>query len=43
MQIIDWDDRVFNMTHTFTIGNRVIAEGTSKGVIVGSSGVVSAS
>ena len=41
MQIIDWDDRVFNMIHIFTIGDRIIAEGTSKGVIVGKNGVVS--
>lgn len=40
MEIIDWDDRVFHMTHTFTMGGRTVAEGTSKGVIVGRSGVV---
>lgn len=41
MEIIGWDDRAFHMIHTFTIGDRVIAEGTSKGVIVGRGGVIS--
>jgi len=40
MEVKDWDDRVFNMVHTFMVGELVVAEGTSKGVIVGRDGVV---
>jgi len=40
MEVIDWDDRSFHMLHTFLVGNRVVAEGTSLGVIVGKTGVV---
>lgn len=40
MQLTHWDDRSFYMTHQFLVGDRVIAEGTSKGVILGREGVV---
>ncbi len=40
MEITGWDERVFNMRHWFMIGDRLVAEGTSKGVIVGKSGVI---
>lgn len=40
LEVLDWDDRVFNMSHTFWVKGRPVAEGTSKGVIVGKTGVV---
>jgi len=40
MEITGWDERSFQMVHTFIVGDRVVAEGTSLGVIVGKSGVV---
>jgi len=40
MEVTDWSDRSFQMLHTFLVGDRVVAEGTSLGVIVGKSGVV---
>jgi len=41
MEITDWDDRTFHMIHTFLVGDRVVAEGTSKGLVVSkSTGVV---
>jgi len=40
MELVDWDDKYFNMQHKFFIGDNLIAEGTSKGVIRGKSGVV---
>ncbi len=33
MAVIGWDERSFDMVHTFLVGARVVAEGTSKGVI----------
>lgn len=33
MTVTGWDERCFKMVHTFLIGDRVVAEGTSKGVI----------
>jgi acyl-CoA thioesterase FadM len=33
MDVTGWDDRSFDMIHTFIVGDRIIAEGTSKGVI----------
>lgn len=33
MAVIGWDERSFDMVHTFLVGDRVMAEGTSKGVI----------
>jgi len=40
MEITGWDERSFQMLHTFIVGDRVVAEGTSLGVIVSKSGVV---
>jgi len=40
MEIIGWDDKVFKMVHTFIVNDRVVAEGTSMGVIVGKNGVI---
>ncbi len=34
MEIMDWDDRTFHMLHTFIVGDRIVAEGTSKGLVV---------
>ena len=41
MEVTDWDDRSFQMLHTFLVGNRVVAEGTSLGLILSKTGVVS--
>lgn len=43
MEVVGWDERVFNMSHTFWVKGRPVAEGTSKGVIVGKAGVVAPS
>jgi len=40
MQLTHWDERHFHMTHQFLVGERVVAEGTSRGVIQGREGVV---
>ncbi len=40
MQLTHWDDQSFYMSHQFLVKNRVIAEGTSKGVILGRQGIV---
>lgn len=40
MQLERWDDRSFYMTHQFIAGDRVVAEGTSTGVIRGRDGIV---
>jgi len=40
MEVTGWDDKSFQMLHTFLVGNRVVAEGTSLGVIVSKAGVV---
>lgn len=40
MEVVDWDEKAFHMLHTFHVGDRVVAEGTSRGVIVGKQGVV---
>ncbi len=33
MEVTAWDERCFHMRHTFLVGDKVMAEGTSKGVI----------
>lgn len=38
--VTHWDEKYFYMTHTFTAGDRVVALGTSKGVIKSRQGVV---
>ncbi|MEJ8826211.1 thioesterase family protein [Variovorax humicola] len=40
MQLTHWDDRCFYMSHQFLVGERVVAEGTSVGVIRGRDGVI---
>jgi len=42
LEMVKWDEKYFYMTHTFTVGERVVAEGTSKGcVFARGKGVVS--
>lgn len=33
LEVLKWDEKFFYMTHTFTVNNRVVAEGTSKGCV----------
>ena len=40
MEISDWDEKYFYMLHTFIVGDRVVAEGTSKGCILAKEGVI---
>lgn len=40
MDLTHWDEKYFYMTHCFSIGEKIIAEGTSKGVIRGREGVI---
>ncbi len=40
VEVTHWDDKYFYMTHTFSNTERVIAEGTSKGVVKSRSGVI---
>ena len=40
MQVTDWDEKAFNMLHTFVVDGRVVAEGTSKGVVLSKQGPV---
>lgn len=40
MDLVRWDEKYFYMAHRFTIGDTLIAEGTSKGVIRGKEGVI---
>jgi len=40
LAITHWDEKFFYMTHTFTAGGRVVAEGVSKAVIRARDGVV---
>lgn len=40
MQLTHWDDRHFYMSHQFLSGERLVAEGTSVGVIRGREGVI---
>ena len=40
MEIVDWDEKSFQMLHTFIVGDRIVAEGTSRGVIISKSGVI---
>jgi acyl-CoA thioesterase FadM len=41
VEVTHWDDKYFYMTHTFSNAERVIAEGTSRGVVKSRDGVVS--
>ena len=40
MEVTGWDDRSFQMLHRFLVKDRIVAEGTSLGVIVSKTGVV---
>ncbi|HYD80100.1 MAG TPA: acyl-CoA thioesterase [Paucimonas sp.] len=40
LELTHWDEKFFYMTHTFMVGDRVAAVGTSKGVIRARQGVV---
>lgn len=40
MQLTHWDEKHFYMTHRFSVGEKTIAEGTSKGVVRGKQGVI---
>jgi acyl-CoA thioesterase FadM len=40
MHLTHWDEKYFYMTHHFTIKEKIIAEGTSKGVVRGKEGVI---
>lgn len=40
MSITHWDERFFYATHTFSVGEKIMAEGTSKSVILGRNGVI---
>ena len=40
MQVSGWDERSFFMNHQFIVSERVVAEGTSLGVIVSAEGVI---
>ena len=40
MEIVDWNEKSFHMLHTFIVNDRVIAEGTSSGVIISKTGVI---
>jgi len=40
MDLTHWDDKGFYMTHTFTVGDRIIAEGRSIGMIRSKQGVI---
>lgn len=33
LEVLRWDEKYFYMTHSFTAGGRVMAEGTSKGCV----------
>jgi acyl-CoA thioesterase FadM len=40
LSLTHWDEKFFYMTHTFMAGDRLVAVGTSKGVVRAKSGVV---
>ena len=40
MEVTGWDEKSFKMLHTFIVGERVVAEGTSCGVILSKTGVI---
>jgi len=40
MQLTHWDDKGFYMTHTFMVGDRIAAEGTSIGMMRSKKGVI---
>jgi acyl-CoA thioesterase FadM len=40
MELTHWDEKHFFMSHCFTMNGKIIAEGTSKGVVRSKAGVV---
>ncbi len=40
MELTHWDDKGFYMTHTFTAGDRIVAEGTSYDIIRSKQGII---
>lgn len=40
MTVTGWDEKSFHMQHTFKVAGRIVAEGTSLGVIVSKTGVI---
>ncbi|WP_375749163.1 acyl-CoA thioesterase [Vibrio sp. HN007] len=40
MEITDWNEKYFNMIHTFYVGDRIVAEGTSIGCVLSKQGVI---
>lgn len=40
LELTHWDEKTFYMTHRFMIKDKLIAEGTSKGVILSRNGVI---
>lgn len=41
MEITGWDEKAFHMSHTFRIGHKLVAEGTSVGCVISKQGPVS--
>ena len=41
MEITGWDEKRFHMIHTFLVGDRIVAEGTSIGCIISKTGTIS--
>lgn len=39
-EVSHWDEKFFFMTHRFTLNEKIIAEGTSKGAVRGKTGVI---
>lgn len=40
LEVTHWDEKYFFMQHCFSVDGKIIAEGTSKGVVKGKQGVV---
>lgn len=40
MQVTDWDTRAFHMAHSFWVGETLVAEGESRGMILSKQGVI---
>jgi len=40
LEVVGWDEKAFKMEHVFRVKNRIVAEGTSLGVIVSKNGVI---
>jgi acyl-CoA thioesterase FadM len=40
MEIINWDEKYFHMIHTFFVGDKVVAEGTSIGCVISKAGTI---